>query len=192
MSRLHGNLWVSNYFSTIPADHDDGSNGYVDTSNVLLWGGSKSLMGYNKHHVGNAMVYVDYSPALHLPRATRQRLRWSAPESKPPMCSGMIVPTPAAPGAAEVWQNNTCIATSAASFFRWPSCNSSAPLAGGVPNPLGGNRYFSANASYEMRCGGEVWTLGEAQGRGLDVGSSVQPLPTTGELLAMMRGLLGF
>jgi len=185
VSHIHGNLWTANYFASVPIDHEcvcgdatrkelfaralstpslyppppslstsDGSNGYIDTNNVLLWGGTKSLMGYNKHHVNEMMVYVDLNPALHAPAA--RRIGWSAPESKPPMCSGFIVPTPSAPGKFEVWavsllsrappsrlaprapqrsspsephpqrhtQNNTCISTDPTKFFRWYSCAS--------------------------------------------------------------------
>ncbi len=190
VSRLHGNLWVSNYFSTVPTDHDDGSHGYLDTNNVLLWGGTKSLMGYAKRHIGNAMVYVDYSPALNAPAA--RRVGWSAPEGKPPMCSGMITPTPGAgPDVAEAWENNTCIASDARFFFRWESCNSSAPLDGGVPVPLRGNRYHTPNATYQLRCGGALWTLDQAQQQGLDLGATLHPLPTLQELLALLQGLLG-
>ena len=190
LSYIHSNLWVSNYYSTVPIDQDDGSNGYRSSSNVLLWGGSKSLMGYDKQNLGNMMVYVDFSPALHAPAA--QRVGWSAPESKPPMCSGMIVPTPAVPGKAEVWVNNTCIASDPAHFFRWISCNSSSPLDGGIPVPLSGNKYYSTNGTYELRCSSSTWTLPEAQQLGLDLGSSLHTLPSTEELLAMMQAQLGF
>ena len=179
---------MSNYFSTVPCDHDDGSNGYIDTNQVLLWGGTKSLMGYNKHHLRNAMVYVDYSPALHAPAA--RRVGWSAPEAKPPMCAGMITPTPAVPGLAEVWANNTCIASDPAHFFRFESCNATDPLDGGIPVPLAGNRYFSPNASYALRCGGALWALPDAQARGVDAGSTLHALPTTAELHAMLDALL--
>ena len=188
VSRLDRNLWVSNYYASVPADHDDGSNGYVDTNNVLLFGGTKSLMGYNKHHIGNAMVYVDFSPAFTSPAA--RRVGWSAPESKPPMCAGMIVPTPDVPGHAEVWLNNTCIASDSAHFFRFNSCNASNPLDGSIPVPLSGNRYYSQNATYALRCGGALWALPDAQARGLDVGSSLHALPTTAELVAMLEVIL--
>ena len=166
----------------------------MDTSNILLWGGSKSLMGYNKHHIGNAMVYVDYTPALNLPPDMLRRLGWSAPSmsGKPPMCTGMITPTPAVPGLSEVWSNNTCIASSPASLFRWPSCNSSNPLDGSIPVPLSNNRYFTPNATYQMRCNGATWGFEEAQQRGLDLGSTLHPLPDTEALMQLMRALLGF
>jgi hypothetical protein len=191
VSHLDRNLWVCNYFCSVPIDHDDGSNGYVDTANVLLWGGTKSLMGYNKWHVGQAMVYVDLVPSLHSPSVGR--MGWSAAmEGKPPMCSGMIVRTPAVPGKSEVWMNNTCIATAPSVFFRWGGCNETEPLDGNIPVPVSGNRYFTPNATYALRCGSAVWNLTDSQQRGVDVGSTLHMLPTTDELLAMMRALLAF
>jgi hypothetical protein len=45
------NLFVCNYRAFFPIDNDDGSNGYIQTNNFLLWGGTKTLMGYNKHFI---------------------------------------------------------------------------------------------------------------------------------------------
>ena len=181
---------MCNYHCTVPKDEDDGSNSYVDTNNVLLYGGTKSLMGYNKHHIGNAMVYVDYLPALTAPAS--QRIGWSAPQTKPPMCSGMITPTPDVPGMSEVWANNTCIASDPVHFFRWYNCNESNVFDGGIPNPLSGNRYYTPGAGYVLHCGYNTsWNLQEAQERGLEVGSSLHTLPSTEELLGIMQELLG-
>lgn len=147
-------------------------------------------MGYDKHHVNQMMVFVDYSPALHAPAVQRGAVGWSAPQSKPPMCSGFITPTPSVPGKFEVWQNNSCIANDPAHFFRWYSCNQTNPFDGGAPNPLSDNRYFSANAGYVLNCGGASWNLTQAQARGLDLRSSLHTLPTLQELLGMMKALL--
>jgi len=49
--RLDRNLFMCNYHCTLPIDNDDGSNSYIVTNNWLLWGGTKSLMGYNKHFI---------------------------------------------------------------------------------------------------------------------------------------------
>jgi hypothetical protein len=176
----------------VPIDHDDGSNGYVDTKNVLLFGGSKTLMGYNKHTIDNAMVYVDYLPSLH--STALARVGWSAtsPESKPPMCSGFIVPTPDNTTHAEVWMNNTCISSDSAHFFRFYNCNASDPTNGGIPVPLANNKFYSVNATYDLHCDSVSWNLTEAQERGLDLGSSLHHLPTTNELSDMMRTLLSF
>ena len=51
---LDRNLLVCNYHCVVPIDNDDGSNGYIETNNWLLWGGTKSLMGYNKHFIVRA------------------------------------------------------------------------------------------------------------------------------------------
>lgn len=173
---------------------EKGSNGFTDTSNVLLYGGSKSLMGYNKHTIGNMMAYVDLTPALNSP--TLRRVGWSAasPETKPPMCSGFIVPTPDNSTHADTWSNNTCIATSSSKFLRFLSCNATDPTDGSIPVPLSNNRYYSQNATYVLECpsgsSANAWNLTEAQSRGLDVGSSLHELPTIDELLALMRALL--
>jgi len=146
-------------------------------------------MGHDKHSARNVMVYVDYAPAAVAPRLA-ERVGWSAPqEPKPPMCAGVVTPYPSA-ATADSWTNNSCIAASAASFFRLLSCNASAPLDGSIPAPLGGNRYFSPGAAYELRCGAAVWGLADAQARGVDVGSTLHALPTTDELLEMARGAL--
>lgn len=192
LSYLDQNLFVANYHAVVPIDHDDGSNGYLDTRNVLLWGGTKNLMGYNKRSVNNSLVYVDYTPAITVSTELRERIGWSVAgiESKPPMCSGYITSFPAATGLADSWTQNNCIASTASSFFRFFACNSSDPLDGSIPVPMQNNRYFSTNASYSLQCGGEVWGLTEAQSRGVDLGSTVSELPTTDELLVMLGDTL--
>jgi hypothetical protein len=42
---------MCNYHCTLAIDNDDGSNAYVGTNNFLLWAGTKSLMGYDKHFI---------------------------------------------------------------------------------------------------------------------------------------------
>ena len=190
-SRISRNLLHANYHSVTALDHDDGSNGWVDTENVLLWSGTKNLMGYNKRSQGNLFVYVDYNPALLLRGGGgAQRIGWSAPEVKPAMCAGYLTPFPSATAQADAWVNNSCIAASNASLFRFPACNSSDPLDGSIPVPLAGNSYYTTNTSYQMRCGGEVWGLAQAQARGVDVGATLHALPSTEQLLGMARQLL--
>ena len=43
-SVIDGNYFVNNYHSTWPIDHDDGSNSWVATNNLLLWGGFKYVI----------------------------------------------------------------------------------------------------------------------------------------------------
>jgi hypothetical protein len=233
LSRLDQNLFVANYHTVVPIDHDDGSNGYLDTRNVLLWGGTKNLMGYNKRSVNNTMVYVDYLPSLVAPAELQQRMGWSvgmegsggggsssrrdnttthpllsssssspsssswwsspwpsSPQTKPPLCAAYLTWFPASTGQADSWVNNTCIATSEASFFRFYACNSSDPHDGSIPVPMAGNRYFSTSAAYVLHCGEEAWNLTQAQAHGVDLDSTLHALPTTDELVGLMSGLL--
>ena len=53
------NLFISNYHSTWPIDHDDGSAFYKDTSNVLVYGGFKSFLGNNKTAAHNLYLFPD-------------------------------------------------------------------------------------------------------------------------------------
>ena len=211
------NLLTCNYHCVVPIDNDDGSNTYVETNNVLLWGGSKSLMGYNKHFIvstergvsiaitshniilssscqNNSFVYVDYTPAVYAHEHMDLRLGGGAGfEPKPGICAATIASSPfAASGLQDQWWNNTCIASSGQNYFRWLSCNNTYPLDGVIPYPLKTNAYYSTDGSYEMKCNGETWNLTQAQSRGLDLGSSVSLLPDLDVLLVMLHDMLQF
>ena len=112
----------------------------MQTNNFLLWGGSKTLMGYNKHFVNNTFVFADYSPAANGAR----RLGLTPPPG--PLgngygsCASSIASYPfiamGKAGLQEQWWNNTCIASSADAFFDWCACqrpNGRCPL--GPPPP---------------------------------------------------------
>ncbi len=198
---VDSNLLVSNYFSTFGLDSDDGSNGYVVTNNFVLYSGSKSLMGYNKHFINNTYAYVDFYPAMHATpylgtgggagAGAGESLLWP-PESKPLACSANLATAPfTASGLQDQWWNNTCIANSGGRMFRFGSCNSSNPGDGGIPFPMRQNTYF-LNSTYMLNCGKESWNLSQVQERGLEEGSTVSPLPTTQQLVDMARDLLRF
>lgn len=158
-------------------------------------------------------MYVDYTPAVYahtllweqrapLPAAPASPSPSPSPspppsappfEPKPGICACTIASAPfAASGLQDQWWNNTCIASSGSRFFKWESCNSSAPLDGTIPFPIRANRYFSANATYTMGCAGEEWGFAEAQARGVDLESSVADLPTLAQLVAWGHELLQF
>jgi hypothetical protein len=40
-------------------DHDDGSNHYLDTMNVLMYSGQKNYIGWEKHAVQNLYIRPD-------------------------------------------------------------------------------------------------------------------------------------
>jgi len=190
------NLFTCNYRAYFPIDNDDGSNSYLQTNNFLLWGGSKTLMGYNKHFINNTFVYVDYSPVMHAENA----LGLGAPAEKLgngySVCATSIASAPfiaeGKEGYQEQWWNNTCIASSPDQFFQWYECNSSHPLDGTIPFPMKGNSYFSSTGDYRMNCRGTGWNLTEAQQLGIDVGSTVSTLPTVDQIVEMAHDRLQF
>ena len=115
------NLFVCNYGALFPIDYDDGSNGYVQTNNFLLWGGTKTLMGYNKLFINNTFVYVDYTPATSpAGRALGGPPRLGNGYNS---CAASIASYPwraaGLDGLQEQWWNNTCIASSPDKFFDW-------------------------------------------------------------------------
>ncbi len=190
---INRNFLVSNYFADFPIDNDDGSAYWVETNNFLLYGGSKSLMGYNKHFINNSYVLVDYTPSAHVARPPREVGSSWPPEGKPGSCSAIIAAGAfAAAGLADQYWNNTCIANSSAKFFRWFSCNDTHPLDGTIPFPMRDNVYLSTDAGYAMPCNGQKWSLAEAQARGVDLGSSVGNFPTVDDFIKMAHDRLGF
>ena len=127
------NLFVCNYRAFFPIDNDDGSNAYVQTRNFLLWGGAKSLMGYNKAFLGNVFVYVDYSPvtsdavkALQLSMGDHSA-KYSGSShggigsgNGYSNCAANIAPwATALLGLADQFRKNTCIASNSRQFFNW-------------------------------------------------------------------------
>jgi hypothetical protein len=127
------NLFICNYRAYFPIDNDDGSNSYVQTNNFLLWGGSKTLMGYNKHFINNTFVYADYSPAANGAR----KLGLTPPLGNGyGVCATSIASYPfiamGKGGLQEQWYNNTCITSSRDAFFEWCACG---VLGGGLRAP---------------------------------------------------------
>jgi len=144
----------------------------------------------------NTFVYVDYTPVTY----AREHLGLSRPrdnpeppfETKPGRChcseaNGAL----SALGLQDQWWNNTCIASSGANFFKFNTCNDSAPLNGVIPFPIKTNRFFS-NSSYALHCNASLWNISEAQARGIDLGSTLSSLPTVSELVAMGHDVLQF
>ena len=56
-SHIYKNFLINGYNSLWPIDHDDGSQFYNDTSNVLVWGGCKNYLGRSKSCDHNLIVY---------------------------------------------------------------------------------------------------------------------------------------
>jgi len=203
------NLFVNNYNSYFPIDNDDGSNAYVVTRNLLLWGGAKNLMGYNKAFQSNVYVYVDYSPItspavrkMGLPRGNHTAKYAGSSQSDGfgissrngySTCTATIAPfASAALGLADQFKDNVCIASTSDHFFDWYNpCNKTNPTDGSMWL-MSDNIYRSADGGYANRCDNVQWNLTEAQAMGVDVGSVATTLPTLEELVAMGRAVLEF
>jgi hypothetical protein len=55
-------MMISNYASTWPIDHDDGSCYWHDSFNLLLYGGAKNYLGHSKKSLSNVYVHVELNP----------------------------------------------------------------------------------------------------------------------------------
>eukprot|EP00730_Choanoeca_flexa_P003425 TRINITY_DN11409_c0_g1_i5.p1 TRINITY_DN11409_c0_g1~~TRINITY_DN11409_c0_g1_i5.p1 ORF type:complete len:280 (+),score=53.64 TRINITY_DN11409_c0_g1_i5:249-1088(+) len=51
------NIILNGYNGVWTIDHDDGSQFYTDTHNVMLWGGCKNYLGHSKDCVNNFILY---------------------------------------------------------------------------------------------------------------------------------------
>lgn len=58
-STVKGNFFINNYNAILSIDHDDGSNHYLDTQNVLMYSGQKNYIGWEKHAVQNLYIRPD-------------------------------------------------------------------------------------------------------------------------------------
>jgi hypothetical protein len=89
---------------------------------------------------------------------------------------------------ADTVSNSTCVA-SAASVLYSVDCHEGSPTDGFVPITAN-NTYYLDSGAYALTCGKSVWTLAEAQARGLDVGSTWSPTPGTAGLLALVTNFV--
>jgi hypothetical protein len=201
VTNIHSNFVLTNYHQSWPLDHDDGSNAYNDTSNFLVWGGSKQYLGFAKRSAGNAYIYADYTPAavalanlggmgagaaaaLEAKYGGRVGNGWGT-------CAMAYGTASFQPPLADTWEGNTCIVAASAHIFDFNGCHPATPNDGNIP-ALTGNTYATGDGAYALKCGGETWTLAQAQAAGVDVGSSLVPVPSNDAILALGHQLLGF
>lgn len=213
-----GNLFINNYHSSWPIDHDDGSNGWLDRGNFLLWGGSKQYLGFNKAQVDNVYVYADYTPALLAlqrgiiaPEADPALAALASlsrdmeggdgsvggPEGRGSLGNGWGVCAMAygtwsfPPEYRDTWQGNVCMCSSGAKFFDFNSCHPQTPADGNIPT-LSGNTYASDDGVYALKCADATWTLAAAQAHGVDAASTLRGPYSVAEIVKMGHQVLGF
>ena len=184
------NFFISNYHSTWPIDHDDGSSAYFDENNLLLWGGAKNYLGFNKHGQTNLYVYPDASEPTAAAvnggggggGGARLKTGFS------PYCYGSAgsAVLPAAFRDSSV--NCTCIAAAPSALYSL-DCDPSNVDNGYVP-VLQNNTYFLDSGSYSFPCSGQHWDLPTAQSHGVDLGTVQLPALGTDALLSLAAGFM--
>ena len=182
LSNITRNLIMCNYQCTWPIDHDDGSNGYNDTSNVLLYGGAKNYLGHGKTSANNLYVYPDAKPTEG---AFGQGVHKD-------YCANNDGAVPGSSGYNETYAANKCIIARPSSTYLYDKCDPSSPetLAATSDHTYSNSYYLGEPGSLRFKCSDKAWTLEEAQARGWEAGSQALPLPTGDEVLAWSKALL--
>jgi len=178
LTTITANMFLNNFHSTWPIDHDDGSNAYLDTFNLLIWGGGKNYLGFGKTFIGNMYLFPDaneptedfgtgFSPYCYGSQGTS-----GLPESK-----------------RDVWVGETCIVASPASSIYSIGCNPGSVADGNAP-VLANNTLFTSDGSYWLNCGSKKWDLPTAQANGLDIGTTIGTTPSTTQVLSMAQNFM--
>ena len=182
---ITNNFFITNYHSTWPIDHDDGSCYYTDAYNFLVYGGYKNYLGHSKTATSNIYVYPD---AVH---SYGNGVGELGKFLTKPWCqnSDGATLTDLPSGWGEVWTNNTCIITSS-QIYNNDRCDPT-HLKGLVPFTAN-NHFYTANGTVSIPCGkNTTFTLEEYQELGYDIGSVVDKLPSDSEIILWGRQLLG-
>ena len=180
VSNITRNFLISNYHSTFPLDHDDGSCYYLDTYNFMVYGGFKNFLGHSKIAQNNVYVYPD---------AKHSSLSFGAFFTKPycAVSHGASAHDPTS-GWGEKWTNNTCIIGNP-NVYLFGAC----VLSG--PNKLipftANNSFYIPNKSIYINCERKKLSLSEFQKMGNDIGSTVADIADTADIIAWGKELLG-
>lgn len=145
--------------------------------NLLLWGGAKQYLGFNKHFNGNLYVYPD----ANMPTATHAL---GAGTGFSPYCYLGAGTSAFPPSMRDSWVNETCVAAAPSALYS-SGCTPSKPDDGNLPL-LANNTLLLDAGNYSLACGSETWDLAEAQAHGVDVGTVAGAAPDTQALLALM------
>ena len=183
-TRISRNLLLNNYHSVWPLDFDDGSNSLLMTTNLLVWGGGKDYLGFNKHYLGNLYVFPEANePTV----STAPRLGNGAGT-----CYGAQGTSALPAELRDVWAGETCITGlggASGVLYDLGGCNAASPNDGNAPL-VANNTFYSADGAYALKCGAETWDLPTAQSHGLDVGTTLLRTPSTSEVLALVNAFV--
>jgi hypothetical protein len=183
LNRISRNLILCNYQCTWPIDHDDGSNTYDDSFNVLFYGGAKNFLGHSKRSHNNLYIYPDAKPV----EGAGPGLRGFA------VCATSDGAKKASSGWHEVFDHNRCVLQSDSSaLYHWGSCDPAA--LNDTTDMTHDNQIFAPSpGEVKIRCPwatATVWSFEEWQRRGRDARSVVAPTPPLATLLDWAREML--
>jgi hypothetical protein len=187
VSNMTRNFVISNYASTWPLDHDDGSCYYHDTHNFLVWAGAKNYLGQAKVSAHNVYVHVE---ANGMEACAVDDSTWL------PICSASGKCDDNRPYMADVFANNTCI-TASGNMYHYSRCDPSKLSL--TTDDSFGNKFLSGAPQLNFSCGGaksgsshpKAFTLESFQAAGHETDSTRGPLPSAAEIAALGRQLLG-
>ncbi|XP_057307631.1 uncharacterized protein LOC130645609 isoform X2 [Hydractinia symbiolongicarpus] len=163
-NQIHLNFIVNNYRSVWPIDHDDGSCFWNDTHNYLVYGGFKNYLGHDKHSMSNIYAY---------------------PKTSCAQSDGQTIGTS---GYGDVYESNTCI-IGRPNLYDLGSCKVGY-LMELIPY-FARNRYYTPNATIEVKCGDETWDLHQFQMHGMEIGTVVNHLVDDDVVIGWGKDLLG-
>lgn len=173
VNNMAHNFVISNYASTWPLDHDDGSCYYHDTYNFLVWAGAKNFLGQAKVSAHNVYVNVE---ANGMGACAVDDSPWMSKDGKPLR--------------ADVYANNTCI-TASGNMYHYSRCDpEKVPI---TTDNSYGNTFLTGNKStLGFSCGKDKhFTLAAYQAAGYEKASVQGSIPSATEIAKLGRKVLG-
>ena len=164
------NFMINGYNGVWALDHDDGSQYFNDTQNLMLWGGCKNYLGNSKTCDHNVMVYPGFGRSS---------------STKPCQTDDNNV------FANQYHNNNHCI-TIDGNFYSmggWSSCQAGGPH--GIDESVyetASNTLYGPQANFTAP--GPCKDFQAWQAAGQDVGSKLMPLPTVDQVVTMGQNVL--
>ena len=161
------NFIINGYNGVWAIDHDDGSQFFNDTANLMLWGGCKNYLGHSKSCDRNVMIYPGFGRSH---------------STKPCQTDDNSV------FANQYHDNNQCITSdgNAYSMGGWKQCER---------NDIQQHVYQTFNNTLyapkaEFTAPGPCADFAAWQAQGQDLHSQVLPLPSTEQVVAMSKAVL--
>ena len=174
-SYIHHNVVFNSYGSIWPLDHDDGSCFYEDSYNFLVYGGKKNYLGHSKTDHHEIYVYADANSG-----------RFGSN-----VCLDDANPQRGLSGWNETWITNICTLYNDSTPYYIGNCDTSDLL---VPYLANNTIYISPDleAAFICKVNGTMkrLSLQQWQSYGLDLGTTVKPIPDIQTIIQWGREML--